>query len=210
MLNRLKSYRLYALVLIALYLFGCSTLPEQATSVEWQSHQTRLNALSHYTVTGKLAYISPQERQSLNFFWSHKPNQTQIRLTTFLGKTVLSLDSDANGSVIKTYDGQTLKGKDINQLITRLTGLTIPIAQLQQWLVGLPGNSTKYQLNDLNTLATLTQPIDGLPWQLDYSRYGNINMGNNQPPLAMPTQIKMQQQNTKITLVMSKWTIEPY
>ncbi|CAH0526618.1 lipoprotein insertase outer membrane protein LolB [Vibrio hippocampi] len=209
MFNRLKPYRLCALICATLYLIGCSTMPEQATSVEWQSHQARLQALSQYTVTGKLAYISPQERQSLNFFWSHKPQQTQIRLTTFLGKTVLSLNSDKNGSVIETYDGQTLKGKDVNQLITQLTGLNIPIAELQQWLIGLPGASEQYQLNELNTLESLMQPINGQPWQLNYGRYGNFSRMNDVDPIAMPTQIKMQQRDTKINLVVSKWTLEP-
>ncbi|GAM70921.1 hypothetical protein JCM19236_1088 [Vibrio sp. JCM 19236] len=38
--------------------------------MEYQAHQEKLSTLERYQVSGKLGYIDPTQRQSLNFNWS--------------------------------------------------------------------------------------------------------------------------------------------
>ncbi len=194
--------------LAALFLFGCSSLPPEPKSVEWQAHKAQLESLTQYTANGKLGYISPDQRQTLNFHWTRSENFTQVRLTTFLGQTVFNLTSTPNGSFIETYDGQTLSGKDVNTLIEQLTGLNIPIEQLSNWLVGLPTNADKYQLNQFNTVGSLQKRLANKAWNLDYNEYRSFTIEDSERSLPMPTRMQLVQGDTKLNLVVSKWTIK--
>ncbi|MGC9491407.1 lipoprotein insertase outer membrane protein LolB, partial [Vibrio genomosp. F10] len=127
--------RLISFIFTVLLLAGCSTLPESQTSVEWQAHLDKLRSITQYKTIGKLGYISPEQRQSLNFQWKHTPVLEQLRLTTFIGQTVLNLSITESGSVVNTYDNQTLSHQSADVLIEQLTGLTIPIEQLEDWLL---------------------------------------------------------------------------
>lgn len=62
----LRSFLIF--LLSSLILAGCSSVPESVTSVEWQAHEQRLETIHDFQATGKLGYIGPDQRQSLNFF----------------------------------------------------------------------------------------------------------------------------------------------
>ncbi len=203
-----KLHRRLFYFFAALFLFGCSSLPPEPESVEWQAHKSELESLTQYTASGKLGYISPDQRQTLNFHWSHSDNFTQVRLTTFLGQTVFNLTSTPNGSFIETYDGQKLSGKDVNVLIEQLTGLDIPIEQLSDWLVGLPATADSYQLNQFNTVGSLQKRITNKTWNLDYNEYRSFSLEGTENSLPMPTRMQLVQGDTKLNLVVSKWTVK--
>ncbi|NGZ13266.1 lipoprotein localization protein LolB [Vibrio aestuarianus] len=188
-------------------LFGCSSLPEQITSVEWQSHQQQLQKITQYQVSGKLGYISPQQRQSLNFFWQKQQDSSQLRLSTFLGQTVLNLSITPQGATAETYDDQVLSAVNVDALVYQLTGLEIPIEQLQYWLLGLPNQADSYQLNDSNTLAFLDKTIAATPWHLDYQQYQFQQFADQTIPL--PSKMKLKQANTSLNIVISKWILTP-
>lgn len=176
--------------------------------MEWQAHRQQLESLTQYTANGKLGYISPEQRQTLNFHWTYSANLTQVRLTTFLGQTVFNLTSTPNGAFIETYDDQKLSGQDANLLIYQLTGLNIPIEQLAGWLIGLPTNADTYQLNDLNTVASLSKELNQKTWALNYTEYRAFNVEDTERTLPMPTRMQLVQDDTKLNLVVSKWTIK--
>ncbi|MDE1240078.1 lipoprotein insertase outer membrane protein LolB [Vibrio aestuarianus] len=188
-------------------LFGCSSLPEQITSVEWQSHQQQLQKITQYQVSGKLGYISPQQRQSLNFFWQKQQDSSQLRLSTFLGQTVLNLSITPQGATAETYDDQVLSAANADALVYQLTGLEIPIEQLQHWLLGLPNQADSYQLNDSNTLAFVDKTIAATPWHLDYQQYQFQQFADQTIPL--PSKMKLKQANTSLNIVISKWILTP-
>lgn len=203
-----RLYRRLFYAFTALFLIGCSTLPPEPQSVEWQAHRQQLESLTQYTANGKLGYISPEQRQTLNFHWTYSANLTQVRLTTFLGQTVFNLTSTPNGAFIETYDDQKLSGQDANLLIYQLTGLNIPIEQLAGWLIGLPTNADTYQLNDLNTVASLSKELNQKTWALNYTEYRAFNVEDTERTLPMPTRMQLVQDDTKLNLVVSKWTIK--
>ena len=81
----------FILLFASTLLSGCSSLPESVTNVEWQKHQQELQNIEQYQVSGRLAYISPEQRQSLSFFWKHSPSFSQLTLTFGLGQTALKM-----------------------------------------------------------------------------------------------------------------------
>lgn len=183
---------------------GCATI-ESTTNVEWQTHQQRLASIDSYQSNGKLGYISPEQRQSLNFQWSHSASLTQLRLTTFLGQTALNLKATPSGATVETYDSQSYSAPTPEALIQSLTGLNIPVEQLNDWMLGRPTQADDYKLNATNTLASLTKQVGKQTWQLDYQTYQDVQYAGMALPL--PKKIKLTQGNISINLFISNWNL---
>lgn len=191
-------------------LVGCSSVPEPITSVEWQSHQNKLSRITHFQVAGKLAYISPQQRQSLNFQWKHSATSSNLRLTTFLGQTALNLTITPQGARVETYDDDVFTGPSATLLVKSLTGLLLPIDHMPQWLLGLPTDADHFQINENNTLRSLTKQVGQQNWQLDYLTYREINNTSSSAApkrLPLPSKLKFTQADITINIVASKWKI---
>ncbi|MEZ8259715.1 lipoprotein insertase outer membrane protein LolB [Vibrio cyclitrophicus] len=212
-----KLRKITSLIFMTIIMVGCSSIPEQPTSVEWQSHQNRLLQIENYQASGKLAYISPEQRQSLNFIWKHSPTQSQLRLTTFLGQTALNLTIDSAGAKVVTYDDQVFTHASASVLVEQLTGLQIPIDHLPQWFLGTPDQADSYQLNSTNTLESLSKRVSNQLWTLSFDNYRNTELPNEQVPedtdaiaelIPLPTRLSFKQDDSKINIVVSKWTLK--
>lgn len=200
-------FRTIVLTLSAIgLLVGCAST-DSITNVEWQTHQQRLSSITHYSNSGKLGYVSPEQRQSLNFHWQYTPETLKLRLTTFLGQTVLNLHADSESASVKTHSDEIYYAKSAQALIMQLTGLAIPVEQLNDWMLGKPTNADHYELNTTNTLASLTKHVDGQTWQLNFSAYQDVSLGGVALPL--PRSMKLIQGDTSINIVITKWTLEP-
>lgn len=184
-------------------LSGCETVPEESTqSVEWQNHEGLLAQIESYQATGKLGYKSPEVKQSLNFIWNHSPDKSQLRLTTFLGKTVLNLTMTPEGATVIDHEGNKYQDKNATLLVYRLTGLVIPVTYMQDWLKGLPTEADDYVLKeDTNTLSSLTKMLGTQNWTLNYNSYQTIK------GIPLPYNMNMTQGETSLKIVVSKWNI---
>ncbi|MGX9417190.1 lipoprotein insertase outer membrane protein LolB [Vibrio sp. WJH972] len=202
----LKRYVL--IVITTILLFGCAQLPDDSTNVEWQQHQQRLTNLKHYKATGKLGFISPEERRSMTFFWQQEEERTQLRLTSLFGQTLLKLTMTPEETSIETYLGDQFQAADGASLLYQLTGLVVPLEQLPQWLKGAVtiDIENNYTLLETNTLASQTTSVAERTWQVDYLRYSDITDGDSKLPL--PSLLKLTQDDIKINLQITKWTIE--
>ena len=139
---------LFILALFTLVLSGCSTLPNKVSQpLIQQTPQQRiakLRQLQQWQITGKIAFIETNSRNSATLSWQIDENQgtQQLNLTSYLGINVLQLDSSDSDHKIQV-DGKTYHGKDLEALVYSITGLTLPTQALTFWLKGIP-----YQEND--------------------------------------------------------------
>ena len=193
------------LLLSSIVLAGCSSVPESVTNVEWQAHEQRLETIDNFQATGKLGYIGPDQRQSLNFFWKHSSALSQLRLTTLHGQTALKLTITPQGATVETIDDQVLSARDANQLIYRLTGLMIPVDNLPDWLLGLPTDADSFQLSPTHTLQALDKQIGLNDWNIAYQRYGDIEW--HEQTLPLPNKLRVSTSDVKINFVITKWNI---
>lgn len=178
-------------------LSGCATAPPPST--QWQAHQSALTAIDSYTAKGKVAFISPQERFSANLYWHHQPEQSTLRLTNFLGTTLLSLTIDPQRATVVDDQGQVYTDSDAARLIERLSGMSLPIDALPAWLLGLPQSRDQFELGDDNRLARLS---NAQGWTIDYLGYD----GSTQP--ALPSRITLKSPQQTVKLVISNWTLD--
>lgn len=199
--------RIYLIFTLLLTLAGCSMAPEPVSEVQWQSHQARLASIDQFRLSGKMGYISPEQRESFNFQWQKQAGSSQLRLTNFLGQTILNLTISPQGARVETYDDQVYSADNAEQLVWQLTGLDIPIALLQDWILGLPSQADDYVLNNSNTLQSLDKNAGDRSWHVDYARYREYPWQSSALPL--PDKLKLTQNQTSINMVISKWTLTP-
>ncbi len=191
------------LLMILLLLTGCATpLKDSGQSLghSWQQRQTSLAQVENWQITGKLGIFTPQGRHFINLFWRQRGDDFSLTFTTALGISMLELRQE-NGHVwLKDDKGEEFTGTNAEQLITRLTGWHIPLAQLPQWIKGLPGEA-QYTLDPDNRLTSLTLNSAGSQWHLSYQGY------HQQQGMELPAALEITSQENRIKLAIHKWQI---
>ena len=196
-------------LLFILFLHGCSLVSNQPNNTTTVINQTlkernqQMKALSQWQISGKIAFIQQDKRDSANLFWQHLDAQNQrLNLTTYLGINVLKLESK-NGLHTLEVDGKTYQGDDLSVLIYQLTQLPLPTKALHYWLKGLPYLQTdQITLDEKTSLPKLlTSTFNQQKWQISYQGYQTVNSHQ----LATKLVIKQEQLTIKINI--NEWKL---
>ncbi|PWI35163.1 lipoprotein localization factor LolB [Vibrio albus] len=199
--------QLLLLIFTTLYLAGCESVPEESQlNVQFEPHRQRLESIQNYQLRGKLGYLSPDQRQSLNFTWNRTPEASQLRLTSFLGQTVLNLTITPEGAKAVTSDGEVYRHPSPNALVYQLTGLVLPITYMQDWIKGLPTAADNFTLNDTNTVATLNKLTGLQRWEMQYLSYQTVSSAEF-GAIPLPYKMQLTQSDFTLKIVISKWTL---
>lgn len=196
------------LPLASVLLAACSVNKPQGpgqsvTSPQWQQHQQAVEKITQYQTRGAFAYLSDKQKVYARFNWQQTaPDRYRLLLTNPLGSTELQLD--AQGSVVQLVDnkGKRYTSNDAEKMISQLTGMDIPLNSLRQWMMGLPGDSTDYTLDDKYRLREVNYSRNGQQWTVTYQAYDN----KQQP--ALPTNMELREGDQRIKLKMDGWTVK--
>jgi outer membrane lipoprotein LolB len=190
-----------SIALIFLFLSACSQTPDLTLKNEpWEDHIEKIEKIENWTLSGKLAIISPKERHSLNIFWEQKGDNAHLILTTFLGTTVLDVKKNNKITQITDHNNKRYFSNDSKSLIKQLLGMDLPIKQLQQWIKGNPTQAS-FELNSDNLLLSLQEKTKASPWIASYKSYRTIKNIN------LPYRIQLKRNNLRLKFAISKWTI---
>ncbi|WP_086983353.1 lipoprotein insertase outer membrane protein LolB [Vibrio aphrogenes] len=201
-----------SLAALMLLITGCSSVPpsQENYSVDWQIQKHKLEQLNTFKATGKIGYTDPEHRQSLSFIFKQAASYNELKLLSLFGQTVLTVQMMPSGAMITTSDGQIQTAKQADQLIKNLTGLAIPVSQLPDWLKGLPTNADTITFNQSNTVEHLEKTMDNKNWSLNYQSYQSVespSFEKGQSSITLPKQMLLQQNETTIKILISKWII---
>ncbi|UJF18804.1 lipoprotein insertase outer membrane protein LolB [Vibrio sp. SS-MA-C1-2] len=205
------------IALLSLITVSCATVPTPSVKVEnWQHHQQKLSQLTHFTASGKIGYISPEERVSLQFEWQQQDQDTyQLRLSTFLGGTVLKLNVTPHKVTLVDREGKTHIGQSASLMAYQLTGLILPIDEMKDWIKGLPTGTNQYSFNEQQLIKQLNKEINSRQWQLTYNHYQTIHLANTDldptdfktGTIQLPQNMVLSQNKQKIKFVINKWNL---
>lgn len=205
----LSGRRLWRLLpLASVLLAACSVNKPQGpgpalTSPQWQQHQQAVEKVTHYQTRGAFAFLSDQQKVYARFNWQQTaPDRYRLLLTNPLGSTELQLD--AQGSVVQLVDnkGKRYVSNDAEKMVSQLTGMDIPLANLRQWMVGLPGDASDYSLNSSYQLRSANYSRNGQQWQVTIQGYDS----SVKPPL--PSSLELREGDRRIKLRMDNWTVQ--
>ncbi|RPD98448.1 lipoprotein localization protein LolB [Candidatus Pantoea deserta] len=173
------------------------------TAPQWQQHQQEVAKVTHYQTRGAFAYLSDKQKVYARFNWQQTaPDRYRLLLTNPLGSTELQLD--AQGQTVQLVDnkGKRYVSNDAEKMIAQLTGMDIPLANLRQWMMGLPGDATDYQLNGNYQLKSLNYSRDGQQWQVNIQDY------DSKVTPALPANLELREGDQRIKLRMDSWTLQ--
>lgn len=193
------------LPLAVLWLSACAvqTSHYSVDSPLWQQHQQQLSQITRYEARGAFAWLDGRQKLYARFFWQQTaPDNYRLVLTSPLGSTEMDLQVAPNLVQLLDNKGQRHIDTDPQRLISRLTGMNLPFASLRQWLLGLPGNTSDYTLNQDYCLQSLRYQQGDQHWQVRYPGYDN-----RQHP-ALPAELELQQDGLRIKLKINHWTIK--
>lgn len=176
---------------------------QSPTSPQWRTHQQAVEKITAYETRGAFAYLSEQQKVYARFNWQQTaPDRYRLLLTNPLGSTELQLDQQGQIAQIVDSKGKRYVSNDAAKMISQLTGMAIPLDNLRQWILGLPGDATDYSLDDQYRLRELNYNHDGKKWHVSYQGYRD-----KQDP-ALPSNLELQEGSQRIKLKMDSWTVK--
>ncbi|MFG1172755.1 lipoprotein insertase outer membrane protein LolB [Erwiniaceae bacterium CAU 1747] len=206
----LSNRRLMRLIPLASVLLAACSIPpkpqapgQSPTSPQWRDHQQAVEKITQYQTRGAFAFLSDQQKVYARFNWQQTaPDRYRLLLTNPLGSTELQLDQQGQVAQIVDNKGKRYVSRDAAQMISQLTGMTIPLDNLRQWILGLPGDATDYSLDDQYRLRELNYSQDGRTWHVTYQGY------DSQQNPTLPSNLELQEGSQRIKLKMDSWTVK--
>ena len=199
----LRLLPLASLVLTACQTFSPTTGPATSpTSPQWRQHEQQVKRLEHYQTRGAFAYISDKQKVYARFFWQQYSVQSyRLLLTNPLGSTEMELKVQDGVAQLTNNQGKHYTSNDPDDMIKKLTGMSIPMANLRLWMLGLPGDSADFSLDSQYRLRQVNYQQQGLSGSVVYEGYDT----DSQP--AMPNRLELSQGDQRIKLKMDSWTL---
>lgn len=184
---------------VALLAAGCATLPPGAG--DWPARREALQALTGWTLTGRVAVAAGGEGFSGGLRWRQDGSRTDIDMRGPLGGTALAIRVDGDALTVTGADGKTMDGEEARRATADYVGAPLPLPQLRFWLVGAPapGSAFRETLGADARLAALEQA----GWQVRYTRYAAAGRQ------VLPERIELCAGDVRLRLAVSAWRFEP-
>lgn len=198
--------QLITVILIAL-LSACAlqapySQSEMQNYAKWKNHQKQLKRITHFTVSGSLAYFSTKTRSYARFYLNQQsPKRYELILSTPLGTSIMTLRVTNQMATLKLDDGRIYTRNNVNALLQDATGIPIPLTSLHFWLIGF-SNTPNYDVLTQEGYLKQTRltHTDG-DWRVTIMGYHK----DMSPPL--PEKIELMHRTDRIRLTLKTWTL---
>jgi len=202
-----KAHLLRLLPLASLVLAACSINAPKGpatspTSPQWREHEAQVKQLEHYQTRGAFAYISDRQKVYARFFWQqYSPDSYRLLLTNPLGSTEMELKVQSGVAQITNNQGKKYTSDNPDEMIQKLTGMSIPLANLRLWMLGLPGDESDFTLDSQYRLSKVNYSQNGLKGSVVYQSYSDDVIPS------LPDRLELTQGDQRIKLKMDSWTL---
>lgn len=197
--------RKYLLFLVTALAAGCASLPEPPPvdnpGQAWQQRRDTLSRISYWHLSGRLAVRNGNEAWNIHLDWQQKGDDYRVTLNGPFGAGKVMLTGNKTGVELRDSDNQTFFADNPGELLHERTGVSMPIAGLRYWIVGLDGPE-KSQSPKLDPQGRLARLQDG-QWQVNFRRYTEVS------GLQLPEKIFIDrpEQKIKVRLVVDEWQL---
>lgn len=202
-----KAHLLRLLPLASLVLAACSINAPKGpatspTSPQWREHEAQVKQLEHYQTRGAFAYISDRQKVYARFFWQqYSADSYRLLLTNPLGSTEMELKVQSGIAQITNNQGKKYTSDNPDEMIQKLTGMSIPLANLRLWMLGLPGDESDFTLDSQYRLSKVNYSQNGLKGNVVYQSYSDDVIPS------LPDRLELTQGDQRIKLKMDSWTL---
>ncbi|EDQ00440.1 lipoprotein insertase outer membrane protein LolB [Shewanella benthica] len=152
-----------------------------------------------WEMRGKLAVKTPKDSFSTNLYWLHTQTKSELKLTTMLGTTVLSLITE-HGMTRLEVDGKTYEHHDAQQLLTKVTGWSIPVNALPLWITGqVSPDDEVSSFDEKNRPVSLFTPLESPPWQVEFLKW------QHQSGAQIPRLLQLKRVDLRLKIQVNEW-----
>lgn len=194
--------RRIAVLLTLTLLSACSSLapaPETVPSA-WAAQRAQLQALGHWQVQGRVAARDNDHGWSGQFAWQQTGLRYRLSLQGPLHQQGALLEGDATGVQAKLANGATLTAPSAEILLQRELGVSLPVAYLQAWVLGIPSTveaPSEQLFNTEGQLQTLVQA----GWRVEYQIYQTVGA------YTLPKRLELSQADIQAKLLLDQWQL---
>ena len=183
-------------------LIGCVHTPNLTPPPNLQAHQTQVENLQYWQISGKLGVRSPGDSGSASFKWQHTPDIFSIYLSGPLGQKRMEIEGNSEQVELRQNNQPPMKAKNADALIKKASGWKLPVGQLTYWVRGIPAPDTRITRLEQNPqgLISLMQQAG---WTLGYSNYRDQLIDGQH--LALPGKITAEHKDIRLTLIIRTW-----
>jgi outer membrane lipoprotein LolB len=169
---------------VARYLVACILLPVLASCAsiseqirhqpaDWDARLERHNQINHWTIKARLGVQTETEGGSFDVFWQQSADVYDIRLVAPMGQGAVHIEGDRDGVTISLADGQSEYARDAETLFASMTGLSLPVNGLHDWLRGMPIQGEKTDKTRWNENGQLYK-FEQRGWRVEMNRYRKV------------------------------------
>ena len=153
-------------------LASCASISEQLLDrpEDWEARLQQHQQIEDWTIRARLGVQSETDGGSFDVFWQQVADAYEIRLIAPMGQGAVLINGDSNGVKISLADGRTEYSNDADELFSSMTGLSLPVNGLQDWLRGMPIQGEEIQYISWNEPGQLYK-LEQSGWQVEMSRY---------------------------------------
>ncbi len=184
-----------ALLLSLSLLTACTTTPSYLTPIDVEN----VAQAQSWEMKGRLAVKTPDDNLSSNIYWLHTTDRDELRLTTPLGTTVLTLVSQ-QGETTLEVDGKQYQHHDAQQLLSNVTGWSIPVDALPLWITGQVAPEDDVTSSDQQMRPKrLVTPKHSPTWQVEFKSW------QQQSGAELPRLLQLRRGALSLKLQISQW-----
>jgi len=164
-----RFFLIYSLVSI---LASCASVSEQVFQhpADWETRLQQQQQINDWTIKARLGVQTEFEGGSFDVFWQQLVDVYEIRLIAPMGQGAVQITGDNDGVTISLADGQTEYSQDADELFASMTGLSLPVSGLQDWLRGMPIQGEEIQNISWNEHGQLYK-LEQRGWRVEMNRY---------------------------------------
>ena len=202
-----KAHLVRLLPLASLMLAACSINAPKGpatspTSPQWREHEAQIKQLEHYQTRGSFAYISDKQKVYARFFWQqYTRDNYRLLLTNPLGSTEMELKVQSGVAQLTNNEGKKYTSNNPDEMIQKLTGMSIPLANLRLWMLGLPGDESDFTLDSQYRLSKVNYSQHGQQGTVVYQSYSDDMIPS------LPNRLELTEGDQRIKLKMDSWTL---
>ncbi|MBS0032729.1 MAG: outer membrane lipoprotein LolB [Candidatus Baumannia cicadellinicola] len=175
---------------------------ENNYNLKWHSHKYLVKKINHYRTNGLFAYLSRNKITYANFNWQQiSTNHYRLVLLNMIGNAKIDLHILPGLVKLIDFQGQSYLNEEALARIKILLGLDLPLNELHEWILGLPGQATNLTFNQQGYLHKISYHYHGQHWNITYKSYHEDKIP------ALPDCIEIRQDNNLIKLKMNEWSM---
>ncbi|QFU74810.1 outer membrane lipoprotein LolB [Halioglobus maricola] len=167
-----------------------------APPADWQSHRAQLQALDHFSASGKIALRTAEQAESANLLWQQMGKATHLRLQGPMGIAATTVDSD--GDVIEVRRGDDYQ-RWTADTAPQSASWDLPLASLPYWLRGIPDPATAPEELRFTAESELPMSFSQQGWSIQYSSFGEFD------GYTLPTRLEVSRADTWARIILRRW-----